>query len=132
MGRILVELPGAKDVERVKNLLQSTAQLEFWETFKNDQFLTFLSQANLLLRDKLNIEKTKLTENLSDESEIDDLLSDVEQSDSLSQSNVNPINDLIKGLGFQGGPVLAQVSKKIKNYLNIILTYLSGGCYLRI
>ena len=37
-GRILVELPGAKDVERVKNLLQSTAQLEFWETFKNDQF----------------------------------------------------------------------------------------------
>ena len=35
-GRILVELPGAKDVERVKNLLQSTAQLEFWETFKNE------------------------------------------------------------------------------------------------
>ena len=28
-GRILVELPGAKDVDRVKNLLQSTAQLEF-------------------------------------------------------------------------------------------------------
>ena len=43
-GRILVELPGAKDVERVKNLLQSTAQLEFWETFKNDQFFNFLSQ----------------------------------------------------------------------------------------
>ena len=31
-GRILVELPGAKDVERIKSLLQSTAQLEFWET----------------------------------------------------------------------------------------------------
>ena len=120
-GRILVELPGAKDVERVKNLLQSTAQLEFWETFKNDQFLTFLSQANLLLRDKLNIEKTKLTENLSDESEIDDLLSEVEQSDSLSQSNVNPINDLIKGLGFQGGPVLAQVSKKDKELFKYYL-----------
>ena len=56
-GRILVELPGAKDVERVKNLLQSTAQLEFWETFKNDQFYNFLSQANLLLRDKLKDEK---------------------------------------------------------------------------
>ena len=38
-GRILVELPGAKDVDRVKNLLQSTAQLEFWETYKNDQFV---------------------------------------------------------------------------------------------
>ena len=33
-ARILVELPGAKDVERVKSLLQSTAQLEFWDTFK--------------------------------------------------------------------------------------------------
>ena len=41
-GRILVELPGAKDVDRVKNLLQSTAQLEFWETYKNDQLFGFL------------------------------------------------------------------------------------------
>ena len=49
-GRILVELPGAKDVERVKNLLQSTAQLEFWETYKNDQFFTFLAQANDVLK----------------------------------------------------------------------------------
>ena len=50
-GRILVELPGARDVERVKNLLQSTAQLEFWETFKNDQFFSFLSQANELVKE---------------------------------------------------------------------------------
>jgi SecD/SecF fusion protein len=36
-GRILVELPGAKDVDRIKKLLQSTAQLEFWETFKFEE-----------------------------------------------------------------------------------------------
>ena len=36
-ARILVELPGAKDVERVKSLLQSTAQLEFWDTFTSSQ-----------------------------------------------------------------------------------------------
>ena len=52
-GRILVELPGARDVERVKNLLQSTAQLEFWETFKNDQLLNFLAQADALLKEEL-------------------------------------------------------------------------------
>ena len=40
-GRILVELPGAKDVDRVKNLLQSTAQLEFWETYKTISCLAF-------------------------------------------------------------------------------------------
>ena len=37
-GRILIELPGAKDVDRIQNLLQSTAQLEFWETFKNEGY----------------------------------------------------------------------------------------------
>ncbi len=114
-GRILVELPGAKDVERVKNLLQSTAQLEFWETFKNDQFFNFLTEANILLREKFNNEKKQLIKSKVDESGIDDLLSDVEEIDSLSSSNINPINDLIKGVGFQGGPILAQVSKKDKN-----------------
>ena len=114
-GRILVELPGAKDVERVKNLLQSTAQLEFWETFKNDQFFNFLTEANILLREKFNNEKKQVTKSKVDESGIDDLLSDVEEIDSLSSSNINPINDLIKGVGFQGGPILAQVSKKDKN-----------------
>ena len=64
-GRILAELPGAKDVERVKNLLQSTAQLEFWETFKNDQFYN-LSQANLLLRDKLKDEKDQFKDDQSE------------------------------------------------------------------
>ncbi len=122
-GRILVELPGAKDVERVKNLLQSTAQLEFWETFKNDQFFNFLSQANLLLRDKIKADKSQLTQTQLDESGIDDLLSDVKEIDSLNASEINPINDLIKGLGFQGGPVLAQVSKKdqdlFKYYLDL-------------
>ena len=120
-GRILVELPGAKDVERVKNLLQSTAQLEFWETFKNDQFFNFLSQANLLLRDKIKGDKNKTDENQSDKSGIDDLLSDVKQIDSLSSDNINPINDMIKGLGFQGGPVLAQVSKKDKDLFKYYL-----------
>ena len=41
-NRILVELPGVKDVDRVQYLLQSTAQLEFWETYKNDQLVNFL------------------------------------------------------------------------------------------
>ena len=40
-GRILVELPGAKDVDRVQNLLQSTAQLEFWETLKMINYFYF-------------------------------------------------------------------------------------------
>ena len=121
-GRILVELPGARDVERVKNLLQSTAQLEFWETFKNDQFFSFLSQANELVRE-IEAAKPKETATDSDSSVIDDLLADVEAQDSITPSTANPILDLIRGYGYQGGPVLAQFSKKdmdvVKAYLDL-------------
>lgn len=42
-GRILVELPGARDIGRAQDLLSSTAQLEFWETYKqsNPSLSTF-------------------------------------------------------------------------------------------
>ncbi|MDX1604222.1 MAG: protein translocase subunit SecDF, partial [Salinimicrobium sediminis] len=37
-GRILVELPGAREIERVQDLLQSTAQLEFWHVYESNEF----------------------------------------------------------------------------------------------
>ena len=120
-GRIRVELPGAKDVSRVKNLLQSTAQLEFWVTEKNDQFLTFLSQANEALKD-IVLEPISDLEN-KESSKIDDLLADVEANDSISSSSKNPLFDYLVGTGYQGGPVIAQFlakdQKKIEEYLSM-------------
>ena len=49
-GRILVELPGVKDPERVRDLLQGTANLEFWETYENSEVIGYLIQANDFLR----------------------------------------------------------------------------------
>ena len=45
-GRILVELPGIKEPERVRKLLQGTAQLEFWETYQFPELVTFFEEAN--------------------------------------------------------------------------------------
>lgn len=45
-GRILVELPGVKDKERVRELLQGTANLEFWETYDNRELGNLLIGAN--------------------------------------------------------------------------------------
>ena len=45
-GRILIELPGAKDINRVKNLLQSTAELQFWEVYSNMETAQYLINAN--------------------------------------------------------------------------------------
>ncbi|MEZ5000428.1 MAG: protein translocase subunit SecD [Bacteroidales bacterium] len=49
-GRILVELPGVKDPERVRELLQGTAKLEIWETYENSDVLNYLIQANSLIQ----------------------------------------------------------------------------------
>ena len=45
-GRILVELPGVKEPERVRKLLQGTASLEFWLTYNNTEIFPMLEQAN--------------------------------------------------------------------------------------
>ena len=48
-GRILVELPGVKEPERVRKLLQGTASLEFWPTFDAAEITPFLEEANSVL-----------------------------------------------------------------------------------
>ena len=53
-GRILVELPGVKEPERVRKLLQGTASLEFWETFTYDEIAPFLQEANRKLSEILS------------------------------------------------------------------------------
>ena len=48
-GRILVELPGVKEPERVRKLLQGTASLEFWTTYQYQEIFPYLVEANDIL-----------------------------------------------------------------------------------
>jgi SecD/SecF fusion protein len=99
-GRILVELPGAKDVDRIKKLLQSTAQLEFWETYKIDEIGNFLMAANETLKNtEINTVESKpvVKDSLSA------LLTDGRDSADTKKGN-NPLLDKIIGQG--GGPIL--------------------------
>jgi len=58
-GQILIELPGQEDPQRVRELLQGTANLEFWETYENSEVIGYLSQANDILREmEVNSGKT--------------------------------------------------------------------------
>ena len=121
-GRILVELPGAKDVNRIQNLLQSTAQLEFWHVFKNTEFGGFLAQANQVLKSVVSEEEeaTKTVDTTAQtDSDIDDLLADAEDSTAVKTNN--PLFDLVVGPGSQGGPVLAyfnvQDTARVNDYL---------------
>ncbi len=93
-GRILVELPGARDIARAQELLSSTAQLEFWETYKqnNPSFGNFIVAANDRL--KAIVKTETVAEPVKEESELDSLLSDVTDSLDLA-SQVNPLFDLL-------------------------------------
>jgi SecD/SecF fusion protein len=69
-GRILIELPGQNNPKRVRELLQGTANLEFWETYENSEVIGYLSNANNLLKEmKVTSEKPLVTENASAEKE---------------------------------------------------------------
>lgn len=48
-GRILIELPGVKEPERVRKLLQGSANLEFWETYELSEIANNLLEADRLL-----------------------------------------------------------------------------------
>ncbi|HPW78002.1 MAG: bifunctional preprotein translocase subunit SecD/SecF [Bacteroidetes bacterium ADurb.Bin037] len=88
-GRILVELPGIKEPERVRNLLKGTASLEFWETYENSEIYPALEEANRILRDYLDDMKAVSAEEEQAKTEVEadeeDLLAQLAREDSLSE-----------------------------------------------
>ena len=109
-GRILVELPGIKDPERARKLLQSTAQLEFWETYEYSELFQSLENVNTYLRqttsatDSVQLDDNSSTnKNAKEEStgeseddisallEDDNLLADLE-TDSLSTDSAEELS----------------------------------------
>ena len=58
MGRIMVELPGIKEPERVRKLLQGSANLEFWETYEAKDIVPVLASADSRARDILSVSES--------------------------------------------------------------------------
>lgn len=106
-GRILVELPGAKDVDRIKKLLQSTAQLEFWETYKAQEMGNFLMAANDALKKTEVAVKAPETAKIANDT-IGKLLTDAK--DSTATADQGPLVE--KMVAFGGGPILGYFSSK--------------------
>ncbi|MCQ2184181.1 MAG: protein translocase subunit SecDF [Bacteroidales bacterium] len=76
-GRILVELPGVKEPERVRKLLQGTASLEFWATFQNTEIYPYLQEANAIIA-QLNAEEETEVSATAKASEEDILAEEIE------------------------------------------------------
>ncbi len=100
-GRILVELAGAKDIERVKKLLQSTAQLEFWHTYNAQEVLPYLQQVNNYFKQKEPVKQN----------DSDSLLVDVKKEEPLFKY-------LKPGSSSRIGIVAAKDTAKVNKLLN--------------
>ena len=90
-GRILIELPGIKEPERVRKLLQGSANLEFWETYDLVEIFPQLIQINDELA-KANVSteaaQTEVKEEKATEV-VDDIEALVEATDSLAQAEAD-------------------------------------------
>lgn len=119
-GRILVELPGAKDVDRVQKLLQSTAQLEFWDVYKFEEVAGFLQAADTKAGEialaksengtikEADAPKAVIDSTKTEEDDVSKLLGGQDVKDSVADDKQsNPILSKMVSLGSQGNPVIA-------------------------
>ena len=103
-GRILVELPGVKEPERVRKLLQGTASLEFWTTFDAAEITPYLQEANALLARYAEVEEAPQT---AEETEGDlvseELKAQSESDDSFSAyKKANPLFAVLQPSNYRG------------------------------
>ena len=126
-GRILVELPGVKEPERVRKLLQGTASLEFWPTFQYQELQQYLTEANAKLAEILADETEEAVEAPAAPAAADSLL-----TAELSQENTaemeayrkqNPLFAVLQPSGWNGNACIGFAAgvdtAKVNKYLRM-------------
>ena len=125
-GRILVELPGVKEPERVRKLLQGTASLEFWPTFDNAEVYPYLAEANSLLAQLVADEAVAADANA--ENAVESLIAaDSLSADAEAFAKQNPLFYLLSPSTYGGqlmpGATIGRAhyrdTAKINSYLNM-------------
>ena len=100
-GRILIELPGIKEPERVRKLLQGSANLEFWETYEASELLPMLAQINREFAAGAEAEKEEVK---------------AEEPQANDNANANADADLAELLGDSAAAVEADQEAQIAEY----------------
>jgi len=87
-GRIQIELPGAKDIDRVTKLVTSKAELQFWEVFSNAQVQNYLFSANSVVAEMLKEDKAEETEEVEEANDIQSILNEVKDSTEVQEKSL--------------------------------------------
>jgi SecD/SecF fusion protein len=126
-GRILIELPGVKDKNRVRKLLQGTANLEFWETFENGEIANALISADdkagkiLTGTDSTATTKTdstkKAEEKKADEKKVADVKGGKDKKvkgKALKAADKDSVKTAAADTSKKGGDLLSKINEKDK------------------
>lgn len=124
-GRVLVELPGVTDPQRVRKLLQGTASLEFWETYNNDEILSSLIEADAATREEVAAEAATAdsTAAPAENNELAALAATAQDSSAVAaaQSQVQSLASYLRimpaGYGPMVGVALSKDVAKVDEYL---------------
>ncbi|MCQ2134613.1 MAG: protein translocase subunit SecDF [Bacteroidales bacterium] len=125
-GRILVELPGVKEPERVRKLLQGTASLEFWTTYDNAEIEQYLAEANALLAQILDDDAEVAEDAEASEENADVLAQEInansEDADLEAARKANPLFSVLQPSGARGNACIGYAqggdTAVVNRYLN--------------
>ena len=92
-GRIMVEMPGVKDPERMRKLLQGSANLEFWETYQSQEIAPYIQQLDGRLASGETTDTTKVEEKAA---EVADAAADATVADSAKAAKADAEKKLAK------------------------------------
>ena len=102
-GRILIELPGIKEPERVRKLLQGSANLEFWETYEASELLPMLAQIN----------REFATASATDEEAVE---AKPVQAEEAPKAEGDELADLVDNLGVDSAAIEADQAAQLAEY----------------
>jgi SecD/SecF fusion protein len=118
-NRVLVELPGIKDPERVRKLLQGTANLEFWETYRFDEVQQYFAEANNRLAEIAAPEET--VEDAEDTSEVETAATSADLTEETDSTEVSLLDQLESDTSAMAGEDMQLENYKKANPLFVVL-----------
>lgn len=123
-GRVMIELPGVTDPQRVRKLLQGTASLEFWETYANSEILAKLvdaDRASAIVTDAPAAPAASADTLAAAADSAAALLDDVATADSSARANVVSLFTYLKPLQMGGSPLVGFAFAKDRDKVDEIL-----------
>ncbi len=122
-GRVLVELPGVTDPQRVRKLLQGTASLEFWETYNGSEILPSLYEADAATRQEVETAAAVADSAVAAKNELAELAASVQDSiatpatSSQYRSLFTYLKPVANGYGPMIGVALSKDVATVEEYL---------------